>query len=154
MQVEGIMQATDLPPDRAQASLQRSCTEPLLWKDAQEKLPDFRSALEAARLSLTRGGRFWHVAGQTNKGTAMQEVLKRENQASEAPAVSLAIGDSPIDQGMLDLADYPIAIPAPDGTVQVNVPAPRGRRATLPGPAGWAETVTSVLDELLPGNSC
>ena len=61
---------------------------------------------------------------------------------------TIAIGDSPIDQSMLDIADFPIAIPTPDGLVQVAVREHNGRVSTLPGAAGWSASVGEVLEEL------
>lgn len=149
MQVDGVSRATDLPLERAAAALQRSSTEPLLWRDAEERLRDFQKALAEVSLTLTRGGRFWHVAGPTDKGRAMQYVLDHWPVLIPGPVVSLAIGDSPIDQGMLDIADYPIAIPAPDGVVHVRVSGQNSRISKTAGAAGWADTVSEVLDALL-----
>lgn len=148
MGIEGVMKSTDLPKERAEAALARSSTEPLLWHDDESKIEAFRSELMAASLTLTRGGRFWHVAGKTDKGLAMQEVRRQYRRVGDQSAITLAIGDSPIDQGMLDVADYPIGIPAPDGVVHVTVNAHNGRISSKDGAAGWAESVTQVLDEL------
>jgi mannosyl-3-phosphoglycerate phosphatase len=148
LQVEGVMQATDLPLDRAKAALQRRSTEPLLWKDAPDKIDRFRAELAEASLTLTKGGRFWHVAGRTTKGLAMQRVIERHNDNQEGEITTLAIGDSPIDQSMLDIADYPIAIPSPDGVVRVEAKAHNGTVASQAGATGWAEAVTRVLDKL------
>jgi len=149
MGVPGIMEATGLPADRASAAAERHTTEPLLWQDAEDRIEAFRAQIESHALTLTRGGRFWHVAGQTSKGEAMETVIAE--YCKQQPGVTwttLAIGDSPIDQSMLDRADEPIAIPAPDGTLHVELPTERGVAASVPGSAGWAETVTAVLDKL------
>ncbi len=149
MQIEGVCQATQLPPERAREALARSCTEPLQWEDSGDKIPFFRNALAEHSLTLTRGGRFWHVAGQTNKAAAMQLVMSRWEQELPGPIHSIAIGDSPIDQHMLDVADTPIAIPSPDGLVHVRIEGHNGTVANLAGAAGWADTVSQVLDDLL-----
>ncbi|MFK7735443.1 MAG: HAD-IIB family hydrolase [Pirellulaceae bacterium] len=148
LQVEGVMRATDLPIDRARAALQRRSTEPLLWEDADDKIDRFHAELREASLTLTKGGRFWHVAGRTTKGLAMQRVIKQRSDELEGEITTLAIGDSPIDQSMLDVADYPIAIPSPDGVVRVESKAHNGSVATQAGATGWAEAVTKVLDKL------
>ena len=75
----------------------------------------------------------------------MQHVVDR--LGAGGPIASVAIGDSPIDQGMLDRATFPIGIPTPAGLVQVDIPAQNGRIARHPGAAGWAECVNLVLDE-------
>ena len=148
LQVDGVAAATDLPREKAQRALQRDCTEPLLWDDSPDRIPEFEELLVAAGLTLTRGGRFWHVAGKTNKGVAMQRVLDEWPYCQEATCVSLAIGDSPIDQGMLDRADYPIAIPDPDGVVHITAGGKNGRCAARAGAIGWADEVSAVLGEL------
>jgi mannosyl-3-phosphoglycerate phosphatase len=144
--VEGVAKTTDLPLRKAAQACDRHCTEPLLYDGPTGAESEFRTALEAAGLSLTRGGRFWHVAGHTTKGAGMAVVLKRLEQ-THGSRRSIAIGDSPIDQSMLDIADYPIAIPQPDGTVLVS-PGENGLTAEQPGSPGWAATVSSLFDRL------
>jgi mannosyl-3-phosphoglycerate phosphatase len=149
--VAGIAEATNLSQPKAAAAFARRSTEPLLWDDSDARLEPFRQSLLAAGLTLTRGGRFWHVAGETSKGAAMQCVL--EHYQSQLPdagikVTTIAIGDSPIDQSMLDIADYPIAIPTPDGLVQVSIGEHNGRVSKLAGAAGWSVSVGDVLEEL------
>lgn len=147
--IDGVMRTTQLPREHAERASKRHSTEPLIWQDAEDRLSEFRAQLAAHGLTLTRGGRFWHVAGSTSKGAAMQAVLQRWQEVNRATQViTIGIGDSPIDQSLLDAANFPIGIPAPDGELYVKLPAPHGRRASLPGAAGWAESVGQILDEL------
>lgn len=145
---DGVMTATDLPIDKARRAIDRFSTEPLLWDDSDAALAEFRKHLLANSFSLTKGGRFWHVAGTTTKGMAMQQVIKRFRQQGIQNIVTLGIGDSPIDQSMLDVADYPIGIPAVDGRLYVSVGERHGTTASFPGPSGWAEAVNKILDQL------
>lgn len=154
LQVDGVAAATGLSPEKAADALARSSTEPLLWHDEPDRIDEFRARLEGSELTLTRGGRFWHVAGQTSKGAAMAYVLANAqnwstdiSDSGESP-ITIAIGDSPIDQSMLDIADYPIGIPTPGGLVQVEVNCKNSRIAKHPGAVGWADSVSEVLDEL------
>lgn len=148
LQVPGICETTDLPPERARTALARSCTEPLIWDDEESKIDLFRKTLEEQSLTFTRGGRFWHVAGKTTKGAGMELVLKRMRRESGVPVVTIAVGDSAIDQSMLNVADYPVGIPWPDGNVQVQIPNDNGIVASEPGSAGWAAAVSATLDRL------
>jgi mannosyl-3-phosphoglycerate phosphatase len=147
--LEGVMQATDLPEDRARKAMDRHSTEPLLWDDHPQAIEWFRKRLQSHSLTLTKGGRFWHVAGATTKGKAMQVVVEKLSAAADRQFKTIAIGDSPIDQSMLDIADYPIAIPAPNGTLNVTVNAQTGVCAKHQGSQGWAQSVTLLLDQLL-----
>ena len=65
-------------------------------------------------------------------------------------AIVAAIGDSPIDQSMLDIADVPIGIPASAG-LGVNVDPKQGLVASQPGAAGWAEVITQLLSRFDAG---
>lgn len=146
--LEGVIAATDLPSEKAAQAMQRASTEPLLWKDSEERIESFREALLAENLTLTKGGRFWHVAGQTSKGKAMQFVMEHWDALQPRSTTSIAIGDSPIDQSMLDIATYPVAIPQPDGVVLAHASGKNSRIAKRPGAAGWADSVSDILDEL------
>ncbi|MEO2019685.1 MAG: HAD-IIB family hydrolase [Fuerstiella sp.] len=146
--VEGVMANTDLPRDKAELACQRHSTEPLLWDDTDENVDVFRTKLTEQNLTLTKGGRFWHVAGHATKGRAMRQVADRYRETTPRGITTAAIGDSPIDQSMLDIADYPIGIPAVDGRLNVEVAAQRGIVASRDGAAGWAESVGQLLDQL------
>ncbi len=143
--LEGVMEATDLPRMRAELAMQWQSTEPLLWDDSPAQLDEFEQILQRHKLSLTKGGRFWHVAGRTTKGKALQQVrdrLKGDN------CVSVAIGDSPIDQSMLDVVDIPVGIRV-NGDLNVNVLQPPGIVPQSEGAAGWAESVTAILSQFV-----
>lgn len=148
--VEGVMKETDLPRVRAEAACQRQCTEPLLWNDRVERIGDFRTRLSAENLTLTEGGRFWHVAAPVTKGDAMKQVATyfRSREVDDVMWVTVAVGDSPIDQSMLDEADIPVGIPQPDGQLKVNITGPDGVTVSIDGSAGWAEAVGIVLNRL------
>lgn len=142
----GVIQATSLPENKAQLALDRHSTEPLLWDDSPEKLTAFGKRLTDAGLSFTKGGRFWHVAGQATKGGAMAKVAAA--MARNSPVQTIAVGDSPIDQSMLDIADFPVGIPAPDGNRNVTVAPDKGRFASIDGALGWAKAIGGLLDQL------
>ncbi|MGB7328637.1 MAG: HAD-IIB family hydrolase [Rubripirellula sp.] len=144
--VAGIMEQTQLSEAKARLAFDRQATEPLLWDDTDDRLGEFGSILNRHPLTFTKGGRFWHVAGHTTKGKAMQRVVQRMS-VPETQTIVAAIGDSPIDQSMLDLADVPIGIPTANG-LGVTVDPVRGIVATKQGAAGWAEAVTKLLSRI------
>ena len=146
--IEGVMATTDLPRDKAELACQRHSTEPLLWDDTDENVHLFRTKLKQQDLTLTKGGRFWHVAGHATKGQAMQQVADRYRESVSAELTTAAIGDSPIDQSMLNVADHPIGIPGADGRLNVEVKLPQGIVASQHGAAGWAESVGQLLVRL------
>lgn len=145
LQIDGVMAATGLDRERATLASDRQSTEPLLWDDSEDSIDRFRQAIEHAGLTLTQGGRFWHVTGRNSKGAAMQQVAHKFKERSVTGEVMCAgIGDSAIDQSMLDVADYPIGIPVA-GTLNVTINPTTGIVATQEGSAGWAEAVSLLL---------
>ena len=142
---EGVMKSTDLEATNAALAMQRQSTEPLLWDDSAEKRLEFEQILKRHKLTLTRGGRFWHVAGHTSKGLALQQVLGRYN---DDEAISVVIGDSQIDQSMLNVAHIPIGIRVGE-ILSVSIQCPPGIVPPSECARGWAEAVNEVLDRFV-----
>lgn len=151
LQLEGIMHHTGLSREAAERAMERSGTEPLIWDDDKNRLTDFQKRLRENGLNMTRGGRFWHVSGHATKGAAMSEVVDIFAAGQTVDACSIAVGDSPIDQSMLDQSDFPVGILAPDGSSHVVV-GPTGLFSNLPGAAGWAQAIRELL-ERIDGNT-
>lgn len=110
------------------------------------------SAAEARGLRVTRGGRFFHLTGPTDKGRAVLELL-RLYPANGSARVSVALGDSPNDQPMLEAVDRPIVVPRSGGECDAALVSglAGAERAPAPGPPGWNEAVLAVLrGERLP----
>lgn len=133
---------TGLAPAAAALARRRQCSEPLDWQDDEEALAACTAALEAAGLAVTRGGRFVHVSGRHDKGSALDRLL------AGSPAQVIALGDAPNDLPMLQRAAVAIVIPRPDGSALALPDHADVRIAPAPGAKGWARAVDSLLDEL------
>jgi mannosyl-3-phosphoglycerate phosphatase len=140
---------TGLAPDAAERALRREYDEPFVLEDA-DAAGATAAALAAAAaergLALTRGGRFFHLAGPHDKGRALRVLLERE-RAEGRPATTLALGDAPNDLALLRAADRAVVVPRDDGHVDAELAAalPDAERAPRPGPRGWSEAVLTVL---------
>lgn len=99
---------TGLSEADAALSRQRDASEVLVWRDSEEAFASFHSELTQHNLTLTQGGRFWHVmpAG-SGKGEALRWLL---SQQSGEPRVTIGLGDGPNDAPMLDAVDYAVVI--------------------------------------------
>lgn len=148
MGVEGITETTSLPKEQAIKSADRKTTEPLQWKDTDDKIDSFVAAVESQGLTCRRGGRFWHIAAPVDKGTGMAFVLESFNSNAKDKCQTVALGDSPIDIPMLEQSNYPIVIPNPHSSALMNVDHPRTMTANFPGPTGWNAAINCLLDEL------
>jgi len=147
--VRELRRLTGLPPEAARLALAREYDEPFLLEgDAAEDAERLLVASARRReLRVTRGGRFFHLHGEADKGGAFAELL-RLYAAEERRFRTLALGDAANDLELLRAADRAIVIPRPDGTLDPTLAQalPQAERAPAPGPAGWNAAVLRALD--------
>lgn len=135
--------------EAAALARRRQSSEPILWEGDEEALEDFRYQLEARGLRLLRGGRFWHVQGDHDKGNGVAFLIEAYTKAGggQRPLV-IAAGDAPNDNGMLNLADVAIALTSRDQ----SRPAPHQAGVVLTpqqhGPAGFAAGIEEAFKVL------
>jgi len=150
MTVADVAAATGLSPGAARRARRREFDEPFVFVSGQRRHAR-RAARHAVRhgLVVTRGGRFWHLHGRTDKGRATR-LARNLLQPAHGALYIVALGDSPLDAPMLREADLPIIVPRPDGSADpaLRRRLPRARVAPAPGPAGWAKAVTRAMQEL------
>ncbi|MDW0360203.1 HAD-IIB family hydrolase [Halomonas venusta] len=141
LSLQQVMALTGLDETRAKAARQREGSEPLIWQDNAAALETFRVALEGDGLELTQGGRFWHVIGRlSDKGGAVEWLIKRFTALRGSQPLSLGLGDGPNDITMLETVDQAVVI---RGCHALNV-EPQNHalyRTNATGPTGWAEGV-------------
>lgn len=140
---------TGLPPESANAALQREASEPFV---ATEPLPPDRLAalqqlVEKAGFRLARGGRLFHLLGPgVDKGTAVRlMMLTFEEQGRLATA---ACGDAWNDVPMLCAVDHGFLLG--DVVDPSELPC-RVERIHRRGPEGFVEAALRVADLLAPG---
>ncbi len=148
MSVEQVVAQTGLSRVAAARARQRLCSEPMIWQDSDEALQSFEMQLERHGLSLTRGGRFWHVMGDTSKGVALSMLRDHYRQAGLTDITSVACGDSPNDIAMLEAADIAVVIRRPDGQHLDVQGATRTIVTDDAGPEGWNHAIEALLDSL------
>lgn len=106
-------------------------------------------ALAAAQgLAVVRGNRMCHLLGaNVSKGNALTALKLR---LGEPDVKVLALGDSPNDLPLLDVADLAVVVPGADGPhpqLSAGVQSGRFALARAAHAEGWAEAV----ERLLPG---
>jgi mannosyl-3-phosphoglycerate phosphatase len=147
---EELADRLGLEIEPAKAALKRYGTEPIVWKDSDAALIAFKEALEAEGITLIRGGHFHHLMPVgASKGAAMQSIREfYQKEHSELTWKTLAIGDSPNDVSMLELADEALVIPNPNnGTLRLK--RADYTIADASGPAGWGDAVIKLLNAFL-----
>lgn len=144
--VEQIADITGLSSEKAALAAQREFSEPLLWQGDDQSRLSFEEYIAEKQLRLVRGGRFYSLQGQFDKARAMQWL--RDHYRRQQPVTMIALGDSPNDCAMLNAADIAVIIQSPlSATMEVSGPQ-RVIRTTLPGPEGWQQAMTTIMNDL------
>jgi mannosyl-3-phosphoglycerate phosphatase len=133
--------------DQAKLARKREYDEPFVLQDEVFK----EKILEIARrskLNITRGGRFYHLLGQNDKGKAIL-MLKNIYREKSEKLKTIALGDSSNDLPMLKAVDYPILVKKSDGSYDPSVKLDNIILASGPGPIGWHDALLELLDRLL-----
>lgn len=144
--IEQIMGHTGLSPSAARRAQARGYSEPILWRDTQEQLLGFQQLLRERGMSLLKGGRFYHVLGQCDKGSAMTWLGAQLEPVWGRPPVVLALGDSGNDLDMLKLAQWPVLVKSPKHNFpELPQAAADVYYTDAYGPEGWKEAVEHHL---------
>jgi mannosyl-3-phosphoglycerate phosphatase len=148
LSVPQLAEITGLTHDQANQAMQRDCSEPIQWQEESARLDEFRRALASHGLRLLRGGRFRHVMGDTDKVAGIRWLIDRYRGCwPENEFVSVALGDSPNDLGMLEAVDIPVVIdPARGEPLRLERPG-RVIYAGAKGPQGWQLAMDQILKE-------
>jgi mannosyl-3-phosphoglycerate phosphatase family protein len=151
MSAHEVASLTGLDLATSRRARQREFEEPFVFlRDPR----GFRQAIERVlarrRLQITRGRRFHHLHGLSDKGSAMRVVRTWLRAAFGAEFRTLALGDAAHDLPFLREADLAILVPRPDGSVDPHLLRylPKARRAPESGPAGWSSAVRRAIPVL------
>ncbi|WP_116133649.1 mannosyl-3-phosphoglycerate phosphatase [Tropicimonas sp. IMCC34043] len=146
MGAAGVARATGLPPAAARLAARRQFSEPGLWKGNAAMLASFRTSLAALGISARHGGRFLTLSFGGTKADRMAAIAARYGTPT-----SLALGDAPNDAEMIAAATHGVIVANPHGTPLPALPGEATgqiRRTAAPGPEGWNDAVTALLDEM------
>lgn len=144
--VQQVIDWTGLPPGGAKLAMQREASEPIVWFGNDLDFARFEKYLKAEKLSLTRGGRFWHVMGvEAGKGQAVSWLTEQYQTRTGKTVVSIGLGDGPNDIGMLNATDYSIIILGHhDHPMQLNKEN-NIFRTSQHGPEGWKQGLDQLI---------
>ncbi|MCW8108138.1 HAD-IIB family hydrolase [Alteromonas ponticola] len=147
MDISEIQQSTGLNEISAAKAAQRQFGEPVLWKGSEERKREFIKAMTERGANPLEGGRFIHISGDCNKGTAltwfMEEYQRQIGEATQA----IALGDGKNDIAMLEAADIAVRIKSEHHQPPVLDKEDNVYTSTLPGPAGWREMLNQLILE-------
>lgn len=146
MTVAEISRLTGLGLNEAGLARQRDFSEPFLFL-AEPRPQELKEEMADHGLTVTRGGRFYHLmsAGQ-DKGIAVTETTRLFQADSHDRITTVALGDAENDIVMLRVVDIPVLIPKPDGTYE-NVKLDGLRKAPYSGSRGWGAAIIKILND-------
>jgi len=144
-----VARRTGLPLAGAALARQREASEPGVLSTSGDTGRRFEDALDEHGLRMVLGGRFHHVMPRADKAIAMGRVAARlAAERGVDRMYCIAAGDSANDADMLRAADQAIIVRRHDGS-WLDLDREDGvRRSRAPGPAGWDECLSALLDEL------
>lgn len=149
LSVDQIAEKSGLDRSAAALARQREYSEPFLLGEENSAIDVLKRAIRRKRLTLAKGGRFFHLMGDNDKGKAVRLVtsLYRERNPDWK---TIGLGDSPNDFPMLENVDFPVLVRKKDGTHE-PWKGPKGVFITRgAGPEGWNEALLTFLQKEEP----
>jgi mannosyl-3-phosphoglycerate phosphatase len=144
MSVAEVAERCELAPAQAELAKQREYDEPFVVLD-EERATALETAIDAEGRRWTRGGRFRHILGDSDKAVAVRALAEFFARA-HGPVTTVGLGDSLNDAGFLNAVDRPVLIrSAHSAALQLAVP--HGVLTERPGPSGWNEAVLNLFPE-------
>jgi mannosyl-3-phosphoglycerate phosphatase len=139
---EEVSSQINLPIELAELAKIREYDEPFLIHDVN-KTGRLLKNIEDMGLHWTRGGRFYHIHGNNNKGMATK-ILRLLYREIDSQITTIALGDSLNDQSLLEIADFPIVVQsgADSELLAAVLHAPLTQD---PGPQGWNQAIRELL---------
>lgn len=148
-----IAARTGLALEDASLAKMRDADEPFFIDgnfDA-EKLERLEREVGRKGLRLTVGGKFFHLTGDGDKGSAARHLIRLYQTACQQPLRTVGLGDSLNDLPLLQAVDTPILVRGKNGVVNAKVLKQIKAHCTKStGPTGWNEAVL----ELLQSHAC
>ena len=149
LSVDEVMATTGLSREDALRSMLREFDEPFLVNGPPKLIEEICRQIVTRGLNWTRGGRFFHLMGNNDKGRAVEILLRCYKRQGLDPDLSdletIGIGDSLNDLPLLLTVDHPILVQKPDGSYDPDINLPNLIRASGIGPAGWNHAVLDIL---------
>jgi mannosyl-3-phosphoglycerate phosphatase len=141
-----IARRTGLPAEEAERAKRREYDEPFVMQGTPEQQQAILNKIESKGFCWTRGGRFYHLTGDNDKGRAVK-ILTEIYRRQFGPILTVGLGDGLNDLSMLAAVDRPVLVQRPDGTYDNEVRLPNLLRARGIGPNGWNRAVMELLND-------
>lgn len=143
MSDEEVSEDTGLPLESAKLAKQREYDEAFKLLD-EDRAEELKNLIISYGLNFTRGGRYWHLMGNNDKGKAVHQLMEIFRK-SDPDAVSVGLGDSQNDLPMLQAVDIPYLVQKPGEIHDAAISDTRINRVKGIGPVGWNRAILKLL---------
>jgi mannosyl-3-phosphoglycerate phosphatase len=139
-----------LSQTEAQLAKKREYDEPFYFeKEASRgKIKLAQKEFKKVGLSLTRGGRLFHVTGDNDKGKAVRLLSQTYRHNRGGDVLTVGLGDGLNDLPLLRSVDIPILLRRRHSSYEPQIVEKlKVRKAPGIGPAAWNKAVLSLIRE-------
>ena len=147
MDVEEIIKWTQLPGEEARLASLREYSEPFVFMDRADKFALLEEIVKRKGFKMTKGGRFYHLMGDNDKGKAVHilKLIYQQNHPHKA-LISIGIGDNLNDFPMLQNVDVPVLVKKKTGVHEPCFGLKDIYYTQGIGPEGWAEAIFKIAE--------
>ena len=144
MQASEVAEACSMSLADAELAKQREYDEPFLILDSSRER-HLLDAIEERGLKCSRGGRFRHITGRSDKAAAVRILIDLYRRAYGGIR-TIGLGDGPNDAAFLECVDAPFIIRSPLAGL-VAREAPRAAITESEGVRGWNQAILRLFAE-------
>lgn len=147
MTIEQLAHETGLALPQAELAKERISTEPIKWQDTPDQWQRFTTQLSEQGLAWVQGGRFLSISRPFDKKDGIKRLLDLYNQDLHSHCLTIGLGDSPNDQGMLAMMDIAVIIRSKQSeTIALKQPK-KIIKTVKKGPKGWQEAMDMIFSD-------
>ncbi len=147
MSLEEISRLTGLGIEKAKLARQREFDEPFIIDNGDQNEDKLHNMVSKRGLSISKGGRFYHLHGPVDKGIAVEKLISWFGRYYK-DIISVALGDSPNDFPMLKQADFAVLVDDKEEVSQIRKEIPNLIVTQDKGPEGWNTAVLDILRKM------
>ncbi|MBD3247512.1 HAD-IIB family hydrolase [Candidatus Pacearchaeota archaeon] len=161
MSVNDLMNDSGLNKEQARLAKSREYDEPFKLIGKKPAKAKFLRAINKKGMDYTKGGRYYHILGENDKGKAikiLKKIYKKEFECnskngkaknSQIQIKTIGIGDNTNDKEMLKAVDKPYLVQRPNGKYKFKGRNIKGMRKVKGiGPVGWNKVILDLFLDL------